>query len=54
MNVRSLQWTNLLEDESPQEDSKVRETSDKGVVRVKLDMRCFEIRTLKITLGVEQ
>jgi hypothetical protein len=38
----------------PQEDSKVKETSDKGVVRVKLDMRCFEIRTLQITLGPEQ
>jgi len=49
-----VQWTNLLEDTLPQEDSNVKQTSDKGVVQVKLDMRCFEIKTLQITLGLKQ
>jgi hypothetical protein len=53
MNIASLQWTNLLEEALPREESKVTCTSADGVTRVKLDMRCFEIRTLQITLDVE-
>jgi hypothetical protein len=53
MNIDSLQWTNLLEEALPREESRVTSTSADGVTRVKLDMRCFEIRTLQITLGVE-
>jgi hypothetical protein len=51
MNIASLKWTNLLEEALPQEESTATSTSADGVTRVKLDMRCFEIRTLEITLG---
>jgi hypothetical protein len=50
MNIASLQWTNLLEEALPQGESKATCRSADGVSRVKLDMRCFEIRTLRITL----
>lgn len=53
MNIASLKWTNLLEEALPQEESQVTCNSANGVTRVKLDMRCFEIKTLQITLGVD-
>jgi hypothetical protein len=53
MNIASLQWTNLLEKALPQEESTAVCTSANGVTQVKLDVRCFEIKTLQITLGVD-
>jgi hypothetical protein len=50
MDVRSLQWTNLLEESLPLGESEANTTSSMGIMRVKLDMRCFEIKTLQITL----
>jgi len=51
IKIKSAEWVNILEEPMPGDEAQCAFEEDDGTIKVDLNMRHFEIKTLKLVLA---